>query len=160
MSKRGDVDVKVQGAEEFGTLARHLKQAGDKELRKELYAAINRKAKPLADGVRASLGQYMPNRYAAELAPSLRIATSKLAGRNPAVRLKAQAKTRRGKPRELARLDQGVLRHPLHGNRRHWYNQPVRAGFYTGELEQGAPKVRQELVEAIQAVARKIEAGI
>jgi len=154
------LDVKVTGAEEFGVLARRLKQAGQVELRKELYAGINRSVRPLTMKVRTSIGGYVPNRYAGELATSLRVTTSKSSGRNPAVRLKAAAKTGRGRPRELSRLNRGVLRHPLYGNRRHWFNQTVRPGFYDEPLEQGAPRVRVELMEAIRAVARKIEAGL
>jgi hypothetical protein len=154
------LDIKIQGAEEFGVLARRLKVAGDKELRKELYRGIARAVKPLTLSVRASIGQYVPARYAAQLSTSLRVGTSKQSGRDPGVRLRATAKTPRGKPRNLTKLNQGVLRHPLYGNRRHWYNQPVRPGFWDTELQQGAPKVRTELVEAIQTVARKIEAGL
>lgn len=153
------MDVKVTGAEEFGILARRLKEAGAKDLQKELYAAINRSARPLTQKMKLSTDTYLPGRYAAELSASLRVSTSKLSGRNPAVRLKAAAKTPSGKPRNLVALNRGRLRHPLYGNRRHWFNQAVRPRFYDEPLEQGAPRVRAELVEAIQKVARKIEAG-
>jgi len=137
-----------------------LKEAGASGLRKELLAAEHRVTGPLIANQKLSVGKYLPNRYAAELAASERVKVSNLSGRNPAVRLRATAKTSRGKARELSRINQGMLRHPLYGNRRHWFNQAVRPGIYDEPLEQGAPRVRAEFIEAIRTVARKIEAGL
>lgn len=152
------MNITITGAEEFAVLSRALKQAGAKDLQRELSKSINRTVKPLTQDVKQNVGRFVPGRYAAVLAPSLRITTSRRgSGRNPGVRLKAKATTGRGKPRELKRLDAGQLRHPLFGNRRHWFSQTVRPGFYTETLEQDAPTVRRELLEAIRIVAAKID---
>ena len=155
------MDIKVTGADEFADLSRALKAAGDKGMQRELAKAMNRVTKPLTLGVKASVADYVPSAYAAVLAPSLRVTTRRSASaRGAGVRLTAKASTGRGKPRELSRLDAGVLRHPGWGNRRFWYSQPVRPGFYTRELEQGAPRVRRELVEAIRTVAAQIDRAV
>jgi hypothetical protein len=151
------VDIKVTGAEEFGVLARRLKEA-PQELRKELYAGINRSVKPLRQDVKIAAGVALPHRhgYAGLIASELKVtARRRAAGRNPAVYLVGKA----GK-RDVSSLNRGRLRHPLYGNRRHWYSQRIRPGFWTVTLEADAPRVRTELVEAIKTVARKIEAGI
>ena len=154
----GVVDIKVTGADEFGILARRLKEAGDKELRKELYAGINRAVKPLRADVKAAAGDYLPKRggYADLIASELKVSSRKRAvGQNPAIYLLGKA----GK-RDVSSVNRGRLRHPLFGNRRHWYNTRVTPGFWTKTLAADAPMVRVELVEAIRRVARKIEAGL
>lgn len=155
------MDVKVTGAEEFGILARRLKEAGAKDLRKELYAGINRSVKPLRADVKQAAGEQLPGRYADIIATTMKISARKrAAGQNPAIYLVGKAKTSRGSDRDLGSLNRGRLRHPLFGNRKRWYDQRIRPGFWSGTLTADAPKVRQELVEAIQKVARKIEAGL
>jgi hypothetical protein len=148
------MDIKVTGAEEFGVLAKRLKNA-PKELRKELYVGINRSVKPLRQDVKTAAGQVLPSRYADIIASELKVtARRRAAGRNPAVYLIGKAGRR-----DVSSLNRGRLRHPLYGNRRHWYSQRIRPGFWTVTLEADAPRVRRELVEAIQRIARKIEAG-
>lgn len=155
------MEIIITGADEFATLARRLKEAGAKDLRKELYAGINRSVKPLKQDVKDSTGDYLPGGYAGVITASIKIRVSRRgSGSSPGIRLLAKASTPSGGARELARLDKGWLRHPLWGNRKHWYPQRIASGFYTHTLEQDAPRVRIELVEAIRKVAAKIEAGI
>jgi hypothetical protein len=149
------VDIRITGAEEFAVLARHLKEAADKDLRKELYAGMNRAVKPLRSDVKEATADFMPGNYGPVLAGSLRIRTSRRGGANPAVRLIGRAGRRR-----IDALDRGMLRHPLYGNRKFWFGQSVPPGFWTKTLERDAPRVRVELVEAIRNVAAKISAGI
>lgn len=150
-------DFEVRGAEKFEKVAKALKQAGDKELRKELYAGINRAAKPMTKNVKDSTPKYLPRRYALELSKTVKISVRRRgAGRNPAVYLVAKAKTSTGKDRDLASLNRGRLRHPLFGNRKHWYDQRVRPDWWTDPLLESAPQARKEIVKAIDGVARKL----
>ena len=150
------VDLRVTGAEDFRAVARAVKQAGDKDLRRELYRGINRTVKPLTQDVKDQMPRFLPDRYAGELAKSLRVKTRTRAGANPAVFLTATAKTKKGKPRDLRSLNRGRLRHPLFGNRREWFDQSVRKDWWTHPLLQGAPRVREELVEVLRDIARRI----
>lgn len=136
-----------------------LRETADKELRKELYAGINRAVKPLTVTLKGSTRQFLPDRYAAELSRSLRVRTNRRAGRNPRVRLVGSAKTPSGKERNLTALNRGVLRHPLYGDRRYWFDQSdgVRPMFWDKPLTDNADEVRQVLVHVLNDITRQIE---
>jgi hypothetical protein len=149
-------ELRIEGADKFGKLARALRQAGDKELRSELYRGINRSVKPLTERVKSEAPKFLPRRYAVELAKSLRVKTRRRAGRNPAIYLVGRAKTPGGKDRDLASLNRGRLRHPLYGNRHYWYDQEVSPNWWTDPLFSGAEDVRKEVVKVIDEVAVKL----
>lgn len=146
-------ELRVEGADKFGNLAKALRKFGDKELRTELYRGINRAVKPLTDDVKKSTGKYLPRRYAFELAASLKVKARRRAGQNPAVYLVGRAKTKQGKERDLASLNRGRLRHPLYGNRRYWYDQDVSPNWWDDPLLDGIDEVRKEIVKTIDDVA-------
>ena len=150
------VEIRVEGADKFGRLAKALRQTGDKELRKELYAGINRAVKPLTAALKDSTPRFLPGRYAAELSRSLKVRTRRRGGRDPGVRLTGSAKTPRGKDRDLASLNRGRLRHPLYGDRKYWFNQKVSPGWWDEPLSDGADEVRQELVNVLDDIGRKL----
>jgi len=154
------VDIRIEGADKFARLAKALRQIGDTELRRELYAGMNRAVKPLTESVRGATRRYLPDRYADELSETLRVRPRRRAGRDPGVSLTGSAKTRRGKDRDLRALNRGVLRHPLYGNREHWFNQPVKAGWWDGPLTDGADEVRQELVNVLDDIGKKLDRKI
>ena len=149
------------GADEFAALARRLKDAGETGLRRELYKAISDAAKPLGPEIRAGAARYMPDPYAAVLAPDLSVTVSKLTGRDPGVRLVGAGRTKKRKTR---RLNEGYLTHPLFGDREHWYTQGphgggMRPGFFTDPVEKSAPRVKAAIIAAVEDVARKLTAG-
>ena len=146
------VDIQVRGADKLHVLARVLREASDKELQRELYRGLNRSVKPLRQDVKDAIPDFLPGRYAVELSRDLSIRTRRRSGSaNPAIYLVGSAKTR-----DIASLNRGRLRHPLFGNRKRWYDQRIKPGFWTDTLERGAPRVRRELVIVLNDVARKI----
>jgi hypothetical protein len=145
-------DITVRGAEKLRILSRALREVGDKELQKELYRGLNRAVKPLREEVKASIDQFLPARYAVELRRDLKVTTRRrTASRNPAIFLVGRAKNR-----DVASLNRGRLRHPLYGNRGHWFNQRVRRDWWTLPLTRGAPEVRRELERSLDEVAKKV----
>ncbi|MFI6681873.1 hypothetical protein [Kribbella sp. NPDC050470] len=149
-------DIRVEGADKFGILGKALRKYGDKELRKELYAGINRAVKPLTESVKDSTTQYFPRRYALELAKYLRVRTRRRAGKDPAIYLVGRAKTKQGKDRDLASLNRGRLRHPLYGNRRYWYDQDVDPNWWDDPLIQGSDQVREEIVNVLDDIGIRL----
>jgi hypothetical protein len=145
-------DVSIRGAEKLAILSRALKDVGDKELRRELYAGLNRSVRPLREDVRASAPFFLPARYALELRHDLKVTTRRrTGGRNPAIFLLGRAKQR-----DVRSLNRGRLRHPLYGNRKYWYTTRIRPGFWTVPLARGAPQVRRELERTLNEVAEKV----
>ena len=153
-------ELRIEGADKFGILAKALRKYGDKELRSELYKGINRAVKPLTEDVKKGTQQYLPRRYAFELARYLRVRTRRRAGKDPAIYLVGRAKTKRGKERDLASLNRGRLRHPLYGNRRYWYDQDVSPNWWDDPLLDGSEQVREEIVNVLDdigiALAKKL----
>lgn len=78
-------------------------------------------------------------------------------GANPGVVLTAVAAS--GRPINLSALDQGKLRHPLFGNKSHWYPQQVAAGWWSNPMQAGIPAISAEVIGAIEKVAAKFYAG-
>ena len=145
-------------AERFALLARYLKDAGEGGLSRELGRAITDATGPALGDVRKALPDHLPDPYAKVLGDDLRLATSRLTGPNPGVRIRG---TTPGTRRRLKRLEDGVLAHPLFGNRRHWYDQTshVRPGWFSEPLDNSVPKVREAINAAVNDVERKITEG-
>ena len=150
-------ELRVEGADKFGKLAKALKETSDKELRKELYAGLNRSVKPLTEAVKKGTTSYFPRRYAFELAKYLRVRARRRAGKNPAIFLVGKAKTKQGKERDLASLNRGRLRHPLFGNRRYWYDQSIPANWWDEPLLEDADQVREDIVNVLDEIGKRLE---
>lgn len=150
------VDLRIEGADKLGALSEALRRYGTVELERELGDGITRAVVPLVAAVKQSLKVYLPDRYAEALAASLVENAVRLAGSTPGVRLAASAKTPRGKQRDLMALNRGRLRHPLYGNRKHWYDQDVKKGFWNEPLTDESDAVRKEVVKVLDNIAREL----
>jgi hypothetical protein len=98
----------------------------------------------------------MPDRYAAVLAADIKVATLQRGSiRNPGVRIEASG---RQKKRKVARLNAGVITHPLFGDRQEWFHQlrGMRAGFFDDPCEKSGPQVRDQILKAMHDTAAKI----
>ena len=144
-------------ASQLESVARHLRQAGDGNLVREVTAAMRRAVVPVQAEIRAGLRPRLPNRYADTLDADLRLSVSvRTTGRDP--RVSVTATTRSGKRRKLSRLDAGLLEHPLFGDRDRWYAQDeptVQPGWFSGPAEAARPRVRAEIDQALADVAAK-----
>ena len=180
------------GAESFRALARDFQKAGTTGLRRRLYAALYRSARPATDAAKASALSTLPkgggrgkrrtrlvttgtvtvdgNDYVvrrrramktlsdgeslAQRVAGARYGVKAIGGREPAVRITATAKGK--KSVDLNRLDQGVVRHPLFGNRGHWYAQRVPPAWFSRPVMQQADNVRAQLEKAVADLERDI----
>lgn len=145
-------------AGELRATARSLRDAGDVDLSRQMGRRITEAARPVLDEVRTTLGEYMPHRYADVLTTDLRLSTSRRLLNRAGARITLLATSRGSKKRKLRRLDEGVLEHPLFGDREHWYSQVapfggMRAGFFTDAARREAPAIRKKIVEAMNDTA-------
>jgi HEAT repeat protein len=150
----GDFTARVVGAEDLAAVAKALRQAGDKDLRKELYRGLRRAVKPLIADARQHARDTLPK--AGGL--NERVARSKFrvtvrgAGRNPGVRITATGLDRR--------LDtDGRIRHPVYGNRDAWVQQQVKPHWFQTPMQAGAGEVRRELQRVVDDIAKRLESG-
>jgi hypothetical protein len=146
------VSVEVRGADQLARLSKQLKEAGNKDLQRELSRAINQALKPLKTDLQASARTTLPRRGGL----AARVAASKFRTRRSRQGLRLQAVS----GDSIQRIDKGAVRHPVFGNRGVWVIQRVTAGWWTGPVEAAAPKVRQELELAMRQVAHRIGRGI
>ena len=149
-----------EASAQFAELARNLALVGAGDLRKELYQAISDAADPLAGEIRnvTHLRAYMPNRYADVLAGDLQVTTHKrTVGEEAGVTLFARAPTVGRGGRKIRQRDAGLITHPVFGNRRNWKVQTAGMvpGFFTTPAERSAPRVREQIVAAMDRVALK-----
>jgi hypothetical protein len=59
-------------------------------------------------------------------------------------------------PVALVPLDEGSLRHPLWGDRAHWYSQGVESGWWSEHFAQEAPGIASELGRDVMRAADRI----
>src|SRR5260221_10545616 len=152
----------VTGYGDLLALSARLREMGPagQGLRRELLKSINDAAGPLAREIQSfqHLAPYMPDRYAAVLASDIEVTAAKNLGAEPSVRIRAKGRVKR---RKVVRLNDGVLTHPLYGDREHWFTQGpaaggMRPGFFSGPAEKAAPEIRDKVLGAMAETARKI----
>jgi hypothetical protein len=85
---------------------------------------------------RARPGALKPGESPAKAATLARYRAAKVSTNGRGVtKYRVTALPRPGKKIDLQSLDRGRLRHPLFGNRRYWYMQAVRPGWFTSAVE-------------------------
>lgn len=147
--------IEVQGGEKLVALAKRLKGA-PKELRGELTKAITKTVQPLKAAAKKSAVERLPRRggLGKRVAKTTLRHKRKSTGRGAGIRIEAQTNA----VKDPLRIDRGRIRHPTYGHRP-WVLQNVRKGWFTEPMREGAPKVQQELLQAMDEIARKIEEG-
>jgi hypothetical protein len=150
-------------AAEFRALAQRLKDAGERGLRRELTNAIRDAVKPLKGEILdpEHLKPYMPDNYVPALLRDLRVTTFSRAGLDAGVSIRAEARTPRGNYRQVVKLEEGSIRHPVFGNREVWRTQfrGMRPGFFSGPVREHGPRISDAIVAAGHDVAQKITKG-
>jgi hypothetical protein len=154
------VVVRVEGTEQFQAAAQALNEAGDREIRKAVYAAFRRAGKPLGERMVSEGSAQLPRRggLAARIARAKAVQSNATTGRNPSVVLKLR--TTQGY--NLTAMDAGVLRHPVFDRPpkvRRWVQQSVPPQAFTRVFEAGADEVRKELLTELEQVARDLRNG-
>jgi len=147
-------DFRVDGAEQLTALAKRLR-AESKELQRELPRAMNRATKGARAAVKAEALATLPRRggLGKRVASSRLTTRTRRSGRAAGVRIVAKGGV------DIGALDRGRLRHPLFGDRRRWFAQKVRPGWFTRPLTAAAPRVRAEIETSMRVIAGKIEKG-
>lgn len=170
------MSVQVHGVDRFRSVTRRLRTAANrKDLVKELRKGILDAVPELKDAVRADAAAYLPDRYAAELVPSLRMSTSSsLTGDQVTVRISVTARGKGGHARQVGEVEAGRLKHPVYGRtrplKRHWkykatsmanpwVTQAVKPGFGTKPMLAKRPAVRKQIEAAVDRVLDKITKG-
>lgn len=151
----------------------HVTVTGDKELEDKARALL-REASRFQRRVSAATGRavrgtyqptligmvpaFVPDNYADDLAGDLRVNTTvHFTGANPGVTAGVRAPTGRPKGRAVRELEVGTLRHPLFGNRNHWFAQHIRPGFASVPLRATRRHIIGEIDDELAQISRDVE---
>ena len=154
-------------AVQLAAISARLREAGEGGLSRRLSAAIGKAVEPVEQEVRDGLRGHMPNRYADLIASELTVTRRTFTDPDGA-RVTVYARTTGGAKRKIGRLDRGILWHPLFGRfprrdpRNVWreMGEPhVRPGWWSGPVEDAAPRARQEIEAALNDVTERIVHG-
>lgn len=124
------------------------------EMRKEIAKGTREALAPLKQEIPAAALR-LPGGYGPLMSRAVKVATRVTAGRDVKATVHVTAKGKR-EERDVRRVNRGQLRHPLYGNRKHWYATTVRRGFVDDPVEDARKRVIRKSIDARDKVARMI----
>jgi hypothetical protein len=145
-------EIRVDGANRLAQVSRALKAASP-HLRRELAKGIREGTEPVKQEALANILPTLPRGggLAQDVLDDTKIVTQRRGGSaNPGIRLRARSR------RNVRRFDRGSVRHPLFGDKEHWFTQKVEPGWFTVPVLRSGDRLRRVLLEHIDRVARKI----
>lgn len=145
------------GAEQMAKLGADLKKAAAVDLRRELLRSGREMGKPIKVEIADSALAELPKRggLAALIAAAKVRVSVRLTGRSVGVRFIGK-----WSGHDLKGIDEGLVRHPVRGNRKVWVAQKVAAHYFTRVFDgPGAKIARDQWLAAVDRVAAKLRAG-
>lgn len=138
------IDARLTGGEAVAKAAARLERLSDT---RQLHDVVERALDPVlaeiperaADNALARLPHR--NGLAADVARRSRHTRERIPG---GLRVSARARI------DVASLNRGRLRHPLYGDREHWYDQPVQPKWWTDAVIVARAKTEPALRRAIE----------
>lgn len=148
----------IRGTEEMVRLARRLKEAGNKDLSREMRKGTRNALKPLRNALPTSARKKLPrkNGLAEIVAKSKLSVTNRAGGQREGTRLTAK------NAYSLQKMDEGEVRHPVYARNPDrkkwaWKTQKVEPGWATEPFEKLAPEARAEMEKAMEIVIAKLD---
>lgn len=152
------VTLTVLGGEELEAKAGDLIREAARLQRRVATAADRAVSKTLLPALVEAAPAYVPNRYAALLGASLRVKTQvRLSGPAAGVQAQVSAPTGGPKGRDITAIERGRLKHPLWGNKSHWYTDKIRRGFAAETLRKTKPLIVKELDSELARIRKDLE---
>jgi hypothetical protein len=160
------LEVRVEGADLFKRVATQMRAAGDRTLEREMVRALEKAAAPVERDVRQQYEE-LPSRggYAATFSRSLRIRLARrTGGRSATLTLRAFADGTKER-RDIAALEGGRLRHPVHGRSRRtktgrkanpWAVTSVRGGYFKRGTDDAADHATRAMIGVVEDYAQKM----
>ena len=140
------VELRIEG-DALKALQRKLKAVDRGDLRRELNKGLREGAKPLVQDAKDAARDDLPKRGGL---------ADRVASRPTTVSVTQGGIKIRVKGVDAKSADRGVLRHPVYGNRNTWVLQRIPTGYFTNRMRREAPKVRPDLIRAMDRIAEKI----
>jgi len=157
------MDVKVEGADKLALLGKAIRKMGsDRTIIKNLSKEIKSFGPPVREALKASALATLPKRGGLnKWVAASRVNVSVRRGATTAGVSIKEGRNSAGGRSDLKGIDAGMVRHPLLGNRAHWYPQRITPGFATKTLEGPVLQEFQQLtVKAIDEAISEVLRGI
>ena len=166
------LDITVTGGDKLRAVALELRRQGTagRALGRELDRGLREAARDVETEVRRHTDDYMPRGYEQVFRRALEFRTVVRKTYEHRVTLTATGRGR-SRERDLRRMDEGELRHPVYGRWRArrgvnrgkhklanpWVAQRIRVGWFTEPAQRAAPAAAKRMEQALNRVADKIE---
>ncbi|HWB36975.1 MAG TPA: hypothetical protein VHA75_13225 [Rugosimonospora sp.] len=155
--------MKIEGAEKLAALGKAVRAMGsDRTIIKALTKRIRTLGTPVKTELKTSALAVLPKRggLAAWVAKS-RLTISVRRGTHTAGISIKQGRNSAGGRTDLRAIDRGRLRHPMLGDREHWYTQQITPGFWSDVIDgPAADQFQQEAVAAIDDALAEVAQAV
>lgn len=157
------VSADAQALKRLRVAMKALDPASKRAVNKTLRASIE----PIREEFRTEVDQVVPESggLAAAVKRSRFVVVKRLGGTRPTLSIRI----RKGKRGHLLIMNEGRLRHPVHGRPEltrkewRWVNQTIKVGMWDRTLERSVPAVqlvlRESVQDALEATVRAAERG-
>ncbi len=140
------VELRIEG-DALKALQRKLKALDAKDWRRELNKGLREGAKPLVQDARDAARDYLPRAGGFNELVASRVTSISVTQGGVRIRVKGM---------DARSANRGRLRHPVFGNKENWVNQSIPPNYFTDRMRREAPKVRPDLIKAMDRIAEKI----
>lgn len=148
------VDARIEGAEVLVRVAKAAKEAGDRQIRKDLLAGIRKGVKPVVEAIKEGAHLDLPGGLGDQYGTAKIAVRTRATGKNAGVRIQGPKK---GKGADMGRVDEtGEARHPVFANRAVWTPTSVSQGFAERAVERSADKAQAAVKNAMEDTLRRI----
>lgn len=150
----------IKGRAELREVITKLEVTAPAQLEKDLLAGTRDAVKGIKPDVQASALAKLPKRhgYAVLVSRAIKVSSRVTGGKKILAVVSVTASGKR-ENRDLPLLDRGILRHPLFGNRRHWYAQRIMPGLVNDPIDRARDRVVENAQQAADAYADSIVRG-
>jgi hypothetical protein len=156
MPPRVNVTVRTSGEQKLARVGNAIKASGDKDLDRALRRSMQRSVKPLKAAARYGARRTLPVRGGL----AERVAAAKFGARVTTSGSRVGVRITGASADNLRRMDEeGIVRHPVFGNRRNWVNEPIKPGWFSDAEEGKAPEVRDNIDRELDALAARLQAA-
>jgi len=150
----------IRGRVELREVITKLEVTAPAQLEKDILLGVREAVKQVKPDLMASALAKLPKRhgYSALVARAMKVSSRVTGGKKVVAVLRVTATGKR-ENRDLSSLNRGILRHPLFGNRKHWFVQRVPRGLVDDPIDRARDRVVASSRKAAEAYAKSIARG-
>jgi hypothetical protein len=154
------MEIELRGEADLIRVSRDLKRLGEKQILNNMRKEIRTVGKKTTKLMKANVLSVLPHRGGLNAwAARSRFSTSiRASGRKAGVSFVVGRGKPGGKKSDIRRMDEGMTRHPLWGNRKEWRPQVLPVHSFTKPVTtEGVREFREAIDRAIRKAEREVD---